>query len=131
MGWTSIDLHRARMTLDEAKRHHLASVADYGNTKAELLAHEWHKETLFALVRVHYRDHAPLTFLRIDLLEMSAARFAYKDGSEEMGMYNADEPSDELKALIHQHIPRAKGFAKAWRDRNGVKYDSHDHLEEA
>ncbi len=41
-----------------------------------------------------------------------------------MGMYNEDKPSPSFRKLIFDLIPIAEGYAKEWRERNGVKYST-------
>lgn len=97
MGWTITDLHRNRLTLEQAKQKHLASVINYGTeTKAELIAHEWHAATFYALIRLERPGLTPVTFLRVDMIEQSPASFGYKDMSESMGPYVDDKPSAAL-----------------------------------
>jgi hypothetical protein len=85
MGWTTINLHRNRMTLDQARADHLERM-----TKTyELLAYEWQDHTLFTILKPkwHHPDVSSAPYLRIDILEQSSSHFAYKDMCEEMGPY--------------------------------------------
>lgn len=128
MGWTytrdPIDLNKAR------QQHEWESTRYGSDIKAELIANEWHAEAWFAIIKLTYpenHDRHPgkvITWLRIDLIDTAGGTFGYKDGSEDMGMFQAAKPSKEFAKLIYQHIPRAEGYAPAWRDRNGVKYDN-------
>lgn len=127
MGWTITDLHRNRTTLDQAKANHLRNATDYTTGSAELLAHEWHRETFYAIIRRTFpaeMKRAPVTFLRVDMIEQSPASFGYKDMGESMGPYVQDAPSATMKAAIFKHIPIAEAYAKEFRDRMGIKYSN-------
>ena len=129
MGWTTNDLHRNRKTLEQAKAEHLRDAVDYTTGTAELVAHEWHKETFYAIIRRTFpaeMKRAPVTFLRVDMIEQSPASFGYKDMSESMGPYVANPPSASMKAAIFKHIPIADGYAKEFRDRMGIKYSNQE-----
>lgn len=128
MGWTYT---RDRVDLEKAKQQHVWECTRYGgDIKAELIAHEWKSKAFFAIIRLTYpADHArhpgeTITWLRVDLIDTTGGTFGYKDGAEEMGMYQEGKPSREFAKLIYEHIPNAKGYAGEWRDRNGVKYDN-------
>lgn len=127
MGWTYTDC----TNLEAEKADHVASATRYsGGITAELIAHEWHNKTWFALIRLsggHYAE--PLTWLRIDLIDTTQGQFGYKDGAEEMGMHNENRPSREFAALIYKHIPTPQGYGLKWRERNGVKFKDTAQLE--
>lgn len=127
MGWTYT---RDKVDLNKAKQEHVWEATRYGSEiKAELIAHEYRPRTFFAIIRLTYpANHDRYagqvkTWLRIDLIDTSGGLFGYKDGAEEMGMYNDDKPSAAFKKLIYQHIPTPEGYGQEWRERNGVKYD--------
>ena len=127
MGWTQTDLHRNRTTLAQAKAAHVADAIRYATGTTELVAHEWHAETFYAIIRRTFpaeMKREPVTFLRVDMIEQSPASFGYKDMSESMGPYVANPPSASMKAAIFKHIPIAEGYAKDFRDRMGIKYDN-------
>lgn len=127
MGWTITELDRNRTTLHQARAAHVAECTDYGTGHAELLAHEWHAETFYAIVRRTFPEgmhRAPVTFLRVDMIEQSPASFGYKDMSESMGPYVANPPSAAMKAAIFKHIPTAEAYAVEFRNRMGIKYDN-------
>lgn len=127
MGWTQTDLHRNRTTLEQAKAAHLRDATNYATGTTELVAHEWHKETFYAIIRRTFpaeMKRAPVTFLRVDKIKQSPASFAYKDMSESMGPYVDNAPSVSMKAAIFKHIPIADGYAKEFRDRMGIKYSN-------
>lgn len=125
MGWTSNDLTRNRTTLAQAKAAHVADATDYCEGTAEIVAHEWHPSTWYAIIRRTFTDgREPITFLRVDKIEQSAGSFAYKDMGEGMGPYVDDAPSATMKAAIYKHIPEAPGYAAEFRDRMGIRYDS-------
>lgn len=129
MGWTTNDLHRNRTTLEQAKAAHLRDATDYTTGTAELLAHEWHRETFYAIIRRTFppeMNRAPVTFLRVDIIEQSPASFGYKDMSESMGPYVQDAPSATMRAAIYKHIPIAEGYAREFRDRMGIKYSNQE-----
>ncbi len=133
MGWTYT---RDRIDLNKAQEQHVWEATRYGDDiKAELLAHEWKPKTFFAIIRLTFpADHARnpgkiITWLRIDLIDTTGGTFGYKDGAEEMGMYNDDKPSMEFRKLIYQYIPTAEGYAIEWRKRNGVKFDNAKQVE--
>lgn len=133
MGWTSTDLVRNRMTMMQTKKRHVqeASWINRDGVKAELIAHEWHRSTWFALIKMtfppgvdaRFPEGGTRTWLRVDLLDNSPGEFRYKDMSEEVGPYNDDPPSTQFAALIYQNIPTAEGYAIEWRKRNGVPFD--------
>lgn len=130
MGWTITDLDRNRTSLQYAKEDHVRESTRYGNTiKAELIAHEWRPSTWYAIIKLtyldgHERKGQSETFLRTDMIEATPARFGYKDMTEQMGPNVDDKPSEQMKALIYKHIPTAKGYATAFRDRMGIKYNA-------
>ena len=124
MGWTITDLDRNWMTLDRARANHVEGCTDYTAGTAELLAHEWHHSTFYAIVRRTLPSGEVKTFLRVDMVEQSPASFGYKDMSESMGPYVQDAPSFTMRAAIYKHIPIAEGYAKDFRDRMGIKYDT-------
>lgn len=129
MGWTITDLDRNRQSLQYAKEDHVRDATRYGNgIKAELIAHEWHPSTWYAIIRLtypegHERHGQPVTFLRTDMIEQSPARFGYKDMVESMGPNLDDKPSQKMKALIYEHIPFAEGYAVDFRKRMGIQYN--------
>lgn len=133
MGWTVTDLGRNRTNLVDAKARHVYQATQYCNgVKAEMLGHEWKQNTFFAIIRLVFpaeRNKAPETFLRVDMIEQSAGSFGYKDMSEEMGPYVDDKPSREFAALVYKYIPVAKGYAKEFRDRMGIKYDAAEQMQ--
>ena len=122
MGWTITDLSRAHMTLQQAKDKHVADAVRYGTGKTELVKHEWHPTTWYAIIRRTLPNGEVATFLRVDMIEQTALHFGYKDMSEGMGPYVQDAPSAAMKAAIFKHIPIAKGWAKQFRDRVGIPY---------
>ncbi len=133
MGWTYT---RDRVDLNKAQEQHVWETTRYGaDIKAELLSHEWKPKSFFAIIRLTYpakHDRYPgqvKTWLRIDLIDTTGGTFGYKDGAEEMGMYQEDKPSAEFKKLIYQYIPKAEGYGIEWRKRNGVKFDNANQME--
>jgi hypothetical protein len=109
MGWTYTDLNRCRKTLAQAKADHEREAVNYGgNTKAEMIAREWHDKTFYAIIRLTFAtpDKAPKTFLRIDLLDNTNGQFGYKDMTEDMGVYVDNAPSEKFAKLIYKYIPR-------------------------
>lgn len=122
MGWTITDLSSARMTLQQAKDKHVADAVRYGSGTTELVKHEWHPTTWYAIIRRTLPNGEVTTFLRVDMIEQTPMHFGYKDMSEEMGPYVQEAPSAAMKAAIFKHIPIAKGWAKQFRDRVGIQY---------
>jgi hypothetical protein len=125
MGWTITDLGRYGKTLEQAKADHVAEATRYGEgVKAEMIAHEWHAETFYAIIRLSGgRYEKPVTFFRTDMIEQSPVSFGYKDQSEEMGPYCKNRPSRAFAALVYKHIPEVSGYAMDFRKRMGIKYD--------
>jgi len=135
MGWTYTRMQDHK-SLSQIKQDHEWDATRYGSgIKAELLASEWKAKAWFAIIRLSYpadHDRHPgqvKTWLRIDLIDTSAGQFGYKDGAEEMGMYQEGRPSPEFKKKIYDLIPNAESYAKEWRDRNGVKYRNSHQME--
>lgn len=131
MGWTIMDLGRNRTTLEQAKRKHVIDAVQYSTGTTELLAQEWHQSTWYAIIRRTFpaeMKRAPVTFLRVDMIEQSPSHFGYKDMSESMGPYVEDAPSFVMKAAIFKHIPVADAYAKEFRDRFGIKYADDNQL---
>lgn len=128
MGWTYTSLRDNRKSLEDAKREHVYDATRYSdNIKAEMLAYEWRPKTFFAIIKLNFLEgHAKAdqskTFLRIDLIDTAGGEFGYKDGAEEMGMYQDDKPSRIMAQKIYEFIPVAEGYAPEWRERNGIKY---------
>ena len=131
MGWTTKELGRYGGTLEQAKAEHVWKATRYSNgINAEMIAHEWHAKTFYAIIRLSGGKYeTPKTFLVVDLIEQSPASFGYKDGSEDMGMYCENKPSPAFAALIYKHIPVATGYAVEFRQRNGIKFKNAQQLE--
>jgi hypothetical protein len=125
MGWSIENLGRYGRTLEQAKADHVAHATQYGEgVKAEMIAHEWHSKTFYALIRLSGGKYAePVTFLRVDLIEQSPVEFGYKDQCETMGPYCENRPSRAFAALVYKHIPEVSGYAEDFRKKAGIRYD--------
>lgn len=131
MGWTFTDLARNRITLEQAQADHVRQATRYSAPiDAKIVYHEWHNKTWFAIMRMEGgRYTVPTYWLRIDMIDTSGGQFGYKDGAEEMGMYQDNKPSEQLKKLIYKYIPVPTGYGLEWRQRNGVQFKDPAQLE--
>ena len=124
MGWTYISV-KPWHTIEDIKAQHVRDISwTTDGAKAELIAHEWKPKTFFAIVKFTNSEGKAETVLCVDMIDTRGKTFGYKDMSEEMGPYNENKPSRAFAKLIYEHIPVAKGCARDWRDRNGVKYET-------
>jgi len=135
MGWTTTDLIRCRMTLDQAKAEHVRQATRYSNgIDARIVMHEWHASTWYAIIRLEYpQDHERAGeikyFLRTDMIEATPASFGYKDMIEDMGPHLDDKPSRFMAKTVFKYIPNAEGYAKDFRDWAGIPYIHEKQLE--
>ena len=133
MGWIYTDLHRNRLTLEDALEHHVsrASWTSQGII-CRLLAYEWrnmpYPKAFYGIVEQDFRnadegrEKGIQRFLICDLIEASAGSFGYKGMDEHMGPHMPIGPSEKFKIEIFKHIPHAKGYAADFRTKHGIPY---------
>lgn len=127
MGWTYTDLARNRLTLEQAKHHHVREATQNGEgTIARIIMHEWHDHTWYAIIGFYPSPDATApsdVFLRTDRLDCSAGAFGYKDMSEQMGPRLDNKPSRALAKAVFKYIPQAPNeWAREFRDWAGIPY---------
>lgn len=127
MGWTYTDLHRNRLTLEQAKADHVRDATRYGETiTARIIMHEWHDRTWYAIIAFYASPDAATptnVFLRTDKLDCSRSSFGYKDMCEQMGPHLDDKPSRALAKAVFKYIPEAPGeYARKFRDWAQISY---------
>lgn len=125
MGYTYINLHRNRLTLQQAKENHVREATRYGqDTTARIIMHEWHPKTWYALIGFYKAgsDKPHKIILRTDIIDTTGGEFGYKDLCEEMGPYLDDKPSRAMAAAVFKYIPHAERHAKDFRDWAGIPY---------
>lgn len=129
MGWIYQDLARAGLTLEQAKRRHVAAATDYGpGTTARIIMHEWHARSWYAIIGLYavhadQRSQKPHTiFLRTDRIDTSEGQFGYKAMTERMGPLPDDRPSRAMAKAIFTYIPDAEGDAIPFRRWCGIPF---------